>query len=106
MAYGCTLATCGVAGGPAIKTTVYPFIIRGGRRKLGQWGQKGLATTAQSDFHIQVCVCNCNQGVKLYGVDSVFASTEDRKLVWSDLAKVPSEASPLPTGQLSLRVYL
>ncbi|CAE7623869.1 ydiF [Symbiodinium microadriaticum] len=58
MAYGCTLATCGVAGGPAIKTTVYPFIIR---------------------------------GVKLYGVDSVFASTEDRKLVWSDLAKVPSE---------------
>ena len=31
-------------------------------------------------------------GVKLYGVDSVFASTEDRKLVWSDLAKVPPEA--------------
>jgi acrylyl-CoA reductase (NADPH) len=29
MAYGCSIASCGVAGGPAIKTTVYPFIIRG-----------------------------------------------------------------------------
>jgi len=58
MAYGCTLATCGVAGGPAIKTTVYPFIIR---------------------------------GVKLYGVDSVFASAEDRKEAWASLAKVPPD---------------
>ncbi|CAK9025470.1 unnamed protein product [Durusdinium trenchii] len=58
MVYGCTLASCGVAGGPAIKTTVYPFIIR---------------------------------GVKLYGVDSVFAPTEVRKAVWQDLAKVPKD---------------
>ena len=29
MCYGCSIASCGVAGGPAIKTTVYPFIIRG-----------------------------------------------------------------------------
>lgn len=56
MAYGCSIASCGVAGGPAIKTTVYPFIIR---------------------------------GVKLYGVDSVFAPTEVRQEVWRDLAKVP-----------------
>eukprot|EP00435_Cladocopium_sp_Y103_P028525 s1050_g7.t1 len=56
MAYGCSIASCGVAGGPAIKTTVYPFIIR---------------------------------GVKLHGVDSVFAPTDVRKEVWTDLAKVP-----------------
>ncbi|CAL1164305.1 unnamed protein product, partial [Cladocopium goreaui] len=68
MAYGCSIASCGVAGGPAIKTTVYPFIIR---------------------------------GVKLYGVDSVFAPTvpglecalltkDVRQEVWTDLAKVPT----------------
>ena len=55
--YGCTVATCGVAGGPSIKTTVYPFIIR---------------------------------GVKLHGVDSVFAPTAQRKAVWAELAKVPT----------------
>ena len=38
-------------------------------------------------------------GVKLYGVDSVFASTEDRKLAWSDLAKVPPEAGNSNSSQ-------
>ena len=33
MCYGCSIASCGVAGGPAIKTTVYPFIIRGDKPK-------------------------------------------------------------------------